>query len=424
VGRPAIASRATTPPVQEAFTLTRVLLFTGKGGVGKTSVAAATAVRSARRGSRVLVTSTDPAHSLADVLDQGVDDAPTPVEEWAGGGRLVAQQIDAQARLERHWREVRDYLVALFAWGGVGRVEAEELVLLPGLDELFSLIDLRHQVDSQEHDLVVVDCAPTAETLRLLSLPDALRWYVDRMLQPGRRVARAVRPLTRGLGAGGGSLPVPDDDVFGAVERVHADLAAVHGLLQDPERSSLRLVLNAERMVVAESQRTATSLSLFGYGVDAVAVNRMLPDEIEDPYLRRWKARQAEHLGTIRREFAPTPVLTAPLLPDEVAGPDALAVLADALYGELDERAVLHQDRPLRVLADGDARLLQVALPFAHKGEVDLARRGTDLHLRVGSLKRTVPLPGALQRLEIARARLDDGVLEIRFVPVPAAGAS
>ena len=402
--------------------VTRVLLFTGKGGVGKTSVAAATAVRAAGRGSRVLVTSTDPAHSLADALGLVLGDRPTRVP--GAEGRLEAQQIDAQARLERHWREIRDYLVALLAWGGASGVEAEELLLLPGLDELFALVDLRAQVASEAYDQIVVDCAPTAETLRLLSLPEALRWYVDRMLQPSRRMARAVRPLTRGLGAGGEGLPLPDDDVFGAVERVHADLAAVHALLQDPERASVRLVVNPERLVVAESQRMATSLSLFGYGVDAVAVNRLLPDEVTDPYLAEHKRRQAEHLADVHAAFAPVPVLTAPLLAEEVVGPPMLARLATALYGEVDEREVLHLDRPVQVVEDGADRLLRVALPFTARDEVDLTRRGAELHLRVGGVRRTVALPGALARFDVGRARFEDGMLEVRFVPAAApAGA-
>ena len=394
--------------------VTRVLLFTGKGGVGKTSVAAGTAVRAAGRGARVLVTSTDPAHSLADALGSPLRDAPMPVP--GVDGDLSAQQIDAQSRLERHWREIHDYLVALLAWGGAEGLEAEELLLLPGLDELFALVDLRGQVASGAYDLVVVDCAPTAETLRLLALPEALRWYVDRMLPPSRRMARAVRPLSR-LGGQGEGLPVPGEGVFGAVERVHADLAAVHELLQDPARASIRLVVNAERLVVAETQRMATSLSLFGYGVDAVAVNRLLPEEIRDPYLAEHKRRQAEHLADVHAAFGPLPVLTAPLLDREVVGPSALEALASALYEDLDEREVLHVDRPVRIVEDDGDRLLRVALPFTTREEISLDRRGGDLHLRVGGVRRTVTLPGALARFEVARARFEQGVLEVRFVP-------
>ena len=386
--------------------MTRVVLFTGKGGVGKTTVAAATAVRAAAAGSRVLVTSTDPAHSLSDVFDLALGDRPTGIAD-----RLAAQQIDAQARLDLHWQDVRDYLVQLLSRGGLSQIQAEELMLVPGLDELFALIDLQDHVASGDYDLVVVDCAPTAETMRLLSLPDALRWYVEKIVQPGRRVARAVRPLAARVGG----VPVPEDEVFGAVERLHGQLAAVHELLQDTGRSSVRLVVNPERMVVAEALRTATSLSLFGYGVDAVVVNRLLPDEIDDPYLARWKERHAEHLETVRTSFEPTPVLTAPLFDDELIGVAALERLGQVVYEGLDVTAVLHDAKPLTVDEIDGGYLLRLALPFAAKDDVDLHRRADELHIRVGWMKRTVPLPAAVRRCDIAGARLRDGALEVRF---------
>lgn len=408
-----------------------MLLFTGKGGVGKTTVAGATAVHAALHGHRVLLTSTDPAHSLADAFDAALGDAACPVgppggdAHWPGGGSLDAQQIDAQSRLERHWQEVRDYLVAVLAWGGMAEVQAEELVLLPGLDELFALIDLTRQVDSGCYDLVVVDCAPTAETMRLLTLPDALHWYVERVLGPSRRVVRAVRPLARGLSSGPAGVPLPDDEVFTAVDRINRDLGRVHALLQDPTRATIRLVVNPERLVIAETQRTATSLGLFGYGVDAVVVNRLLPEEITDPYLQRWKQRQAEHLDTVRRGFAPTPVLTAPLFDDELSGAQALRRLGSVLYGGLDAAAVLHAARTIAVEANGDGYLLRLALPFAVKDDLDLLRQGGDLLLRVGGVRRTVALPAVLRRCEVAGARLEDGWLEVRFAPavLPSAAA-
>jgi arsenite/tail-anchored protein-transporting ATPase len=395
-----------------------VLLFTGKGGVGKTSVAAATAVRAAAGGARVLVTSTDPAHSLGDALDAPLGDTPTAVPIGHPDGRLDAQQLDAQQRLERHWGEVRDYLVSLLAWGGVGEVEAEELLLLPGLDELFALLDLRTQVTAGRYDLVVVDCAPTAETLKLLSLPDALRWYADRVFGASGRLGRAMLPLTRTLGPTGTPLPLPATDVVDQVARVHEELAAVHALLRDPARTSVRLVLTPERLAVAEAQRTATSVSLFGYAIDAVLVNKLLPDAVTDPYLAGWRRRQAEHLAGVRTGFAPIPVLTAPLVPDEPIGVATLAALADGLYGDLDEAALLH-DRPPLVLetVDGGGHRLRLALPFATGDDLDLHRRGDALTVRVGGAKRTVTLPAALARSEVAGARLRDGWLELSFAP-------
>lgn len=396
-----------------------MVLFTGKGGVGKTSVAAATAVRAARRGHRVLVTSTDPAHSLADAFGRPLGDAPSEVAvPGAADGALVAQQLDAQARLERRWHDVRAYLVGLLVAGGADDVQAEELVVLPGLDELFSLVDLRAQVERDAYDLVVVDCAPTAETLRLLALPEALRWYVERLLGPGRRWTRAVRPLA----AAAAGVPLPPESVFSEVGRLHEDLAAVHALLQDPERTSVRLVTAAERVVVAETARTATSLGLFGYAVDAVIVNRLLPDAIHDPHLLRWRERQREHLATIREDAGRTPVLTAPLFPDELDGVAGLGALGDEVYGDADETAILAASRPLEIRPGSDGPVLRLAVQGVRSDEVVLHRRGDDLHLKVAGVARNLALPAALRRLEVRGAKVVDGAVEVRFGPVAPTG--
>ncbi|MFO7865421.1 MAG: M20/M25/M40 family metallo-hydrolase [Candidatus Aminicenantes bacterium] len=265
------------------------------------------------------------------------------------------------------------------------------------------------------YDLVVVDCAPTAETLKLLTLPDALRFYTHRVLSPGRALARAVAPLTRHRAPSGAGLPVPDDDVVDAVTEVHGELAGVHALLTDTDRSSVRLVVNPERIVLAEAERTATSLSLFGYGVDAVIVNRILPEHLDHPYLARWRQRHAEHVVAARTAFAPTPVLEVPLLEDEVIGGDALSRLGRLVYADHDPTAVLHPHRPLTIVEDGAATLLVLALPFAVEDDLSLSRRDDDLQVTVGSLRRNVPLPAALRRRAIVGARLDGGALEVRF---------
>lgn len=394
------------------------MLVTGKGGVGKTSIAAATAVTAAAGGARVLVTSTDPAHSLADALAQPLADAPTPVATdgpaWTSGTVLEAQQIDAQARLERHWGVVRDYLSTVLAAGGMDEPRAEELVVLPGLDELFALIDLRQRVASGRYDIVVVDCAPTAETLRLLALPDALRWYAQRFLGAGRQFARVTRPLRRGRD-GVGAVPVPDEPVFDAVEQVHADLAAVHDLLQDPSRATIRLITAPERLAVAEAMRTATSLSLFGYALDAVVANRVLPAELTDPYLATWRDRHAEHLATLRDAFAPLPVREAPLLPDEPVGVTALRGLGRSVYGVADPTAILHTSTPLEVVRDGSDRLMVLTLPFASTDDLELHRHGDDLLLKVAGVRRRLTLPTSLRSSEVVGARLLDGRLSVRF---------
>lgn len=386
--------------------MTRVLLLTGKGGVGKTTVAAATGLAAAGD-NQVLVTSTDPAHSLADAFGVPLGDRPRRVAEG-----LDAQQIHAQARLERHWHHVRDYLVQLLAWGGMSEVQAEELVLFPGLDEIFSLVELRRHLDEKVYDLVVVDCAPTAATLRLLALPDAVRWYVDRVVAPGRHVARAVRPVVSRVS----DLPMPRDQVFGAVERLHRDLLAVHRVLQDPAVTSVRLVVTPERLVVNETLRSATTLSLFGYPVDAVVANRLLPDGLSDPYLVRWRARQSGHLRSIRRSFAPLPVLTAPRLADEPVGVDALTELGARLWADHDPAARLTTAQPVRLERCGTGWRLVISLPFASREDIDLHRRGGYLHVTVDGVRRTVRLPAAVRRHAVEGARLTDGTLEIRFV--------
>ena len=387
----------------------RVLLFTGKGGVGKTSVAAATALRAAAAGQRTLVMSSDPAHSLGDALAVELGAAPTRVAP-----NLEAEQVDARQRLEDHWRKIQSYLVALLSWGGVGEIEAEELSVLPGIEEAFSLIDVQRHVDADLHDVLVVDCAPTAETLRLLSLPDALGWYMERVFPLERKLARAVRPVLGRMT----TMPLPADGILEAVATLYSSLDRVRDLLTDGAATSVRLVVNAEKVVIAEARRTYTYLQLFGYHVDAVIANRLLPDEISDPYLARWKTLQAEHLETIRDGFAGLPVLTAPLFDDELVGVDSLRRLGDAVYAGRPETDVLARDAPLRFERDGGAWVLDLALPFVDKADVGLLRRGDELYVKVGAYTRSIMLPAALRRYDVAGATMAAGRLAVRFEPL------
>lgn len=384
----------------------RILLFTGKGGVGKTTVAAATALRAARSGLRTLVMSTDPAHSLADAFDRELGSEPTPLES-----NLWGQQIDAQKRLEEGWREIQEYVLSLMDWGGVDAVAAEELSVIPGLDEIFSLTDVKRAADSHRYDLLVVDCAPTAETLRLLSLPDAMNWYIERIFPVERRVMKVVRPLVTRVT----SMPIADDKIFSAISRLHSSLESVHKLLIDKESSTVRLVVNAERMVIAEARRTYTYLSLFGYRVDAVVCNRLIPDEVEDSYFAEWKKIQGEHLRTIEESFDPIPVLKVPLYDREMIGAELLDRLGSDLYKAGDPAAVLHDDDPVRIEKQEDGYVLSLRLPFAGKADLDLMRKGEDLYVKVGQYKRTFTLPSALTRLDIAGAVFEGGRLVVRF---------
>ena len=393
----------------------RILLFTGKGGVGKTTVAAATAVRAAATGHRTLIMSTDPAHSLTDSFD-----LPLGPESREIGENLWAEQIDAQERLEANWRDIQEFVIAFLNWAGVDAIEAEELSVIPGLDEIFSLTDVKRHVDSGKYDLLVVDCAPTAETLRLLSLPDAMNWYIERIFPVERRLVRTVRPLLTRLT----SMPIADDRIFAAIERLHRNLDGVRQLLTNEHMSSVRLVMNPERMVIAEARRTYTYLSLFGYRVDAVIANRIIPDEVEDPYFGKWKDIQAEHLATIHESFQPIPILTARLFDREMVGSALLADLAVEIYGELDVTAILHHEEPLRVRKRPDGYVLSIRLPFIERANLDVFRKADELFVRIGSYKRNVVLPQVLQRLEIQEASFVEDRLEVRFgkSAAPAAG--
>jgi len=384
----------------------RVLLFTGKGGVGKTTVAAATALHCAAGGRRTIVISTDPAHSLADCLDVGLGSSPTRVAE-----RLDGMQMDATERLEESWGELQDYLVELFGWAGLNQVEAEELVMLPGLEELFALSDIKELADSGAYDVVVVDCAPTADTIRLLSLPNVLGWYMQRIFPVERRVLNLVRPVVKRVT----SIPVASDAVFRSGEALYGRLEAAHALLSDSARSSLRLVVNPERMVVAEARRTATYLGLFGYHVDAVVANRLIPDAVTDPWFKAWKATHADHLEAIEQGFAPLPVLRADLAADELVGLPLLAEFAASLYGERDPAAVMHAGEALKVVVRGEERVLCLELPFLDSDELEVGRHGDELLVRVGPYRRALMLPDSLRRRAVSGATVRDDWLEIAF---------
>ena len=385
----------------------RILLFTGKGGVGKTTTAAASALACADRGARTLVVSTDPAHSLGDAYGVELGDQPGPVD----GDHLWGQQLDATERMEESWGEIQAWLQEVFAWAGIDAIEAEELAVLPGLDEIFALADIKAHAASGDWDVIVVDCAPTAETIRLLSLPDILSWYMERLFPVGRRVNKVVAPVLSRLT----SLPVAGDEVFGATRRFYDRLDGVKELLTDDATTSVRLVVNPERVVIAEARRTYTYLSLFGYRVDAVIANRLLPVDVVDPWFDRWRKLQAEHLATIEEGFAPLPVLTAELAGDELVGVGALREFAAGLYGDDDPATCRHHHEPLQVKQGRDGPELVLELPNAERDDLDLGRSGDELLVRVGPYRRAIVLPDSLRRRSVTGATLRGGVLRVSF---------
>lgn len=379
----------------------RVLLFTGKGGVGKTTVAAATATLAAARGRKTLVVSTDTAHSLADAL--GVTPSDEPVEAAPG---LHLQQVDTQRSLERHWGELRDYASNVLEELGLDEITSEEVTVLPGAEEIIALLELREQARTGRWDVIVVDCAPTAETLRLLALPEALDWHVNRLLPAGRRLLGALSPVIRHVAR----VSVPEGEVISAGERLHRGLLEVRALLTG-DNASVRLVLTPEAVVVAEARRTLTSLSLYGYRVDAVVANRVFPAEGADEWRRRWVEAQGRQLAAVHESFAPLPVLTVPYLPAEPVGTAALARVAEELYADRDPFARPDVEPPLRISADE----LSLSLPLADRDDLDLARKGDEIIVTAGSYRRIIALPAALARRDISSAALRDGRLRVRF---------
>jgi arsenite-transporting ATPase len=377
----------------------RTILYTGKGGVGKTSVAAATARRCAAAGLETVVMSTDPAHSLGDALEADLGAAAEPV-----GDRLWAQQVSAQDELEHNWGAVQEWLGEMLLERGVDRISAEELTVPPGMDELFSLLWIKRHHEEGEFDCVIVDCAPTGETLRLLSFPDVVTWWLERILPSQRRLAPFARTLF--------DIPLPGEAVFEDVEKLARNLVAMNGILRDRSRTSIRLVTSPDRMVVKESMRTFTYLNLYGYLTDAVVVNRLLP---ADGYFAAWRRSQEEQLELVRSAFAPVPVLTADYLEREVMGDEMLDRLAHAIFDGQDPAAVLHDRLSQELVTDNGTATLRVDVPFAERGDLSLKKIGLEVIVRVGTQKRTIMLPPALGGYATAGARFDDGSLEITF---------
>jgi arsenite-transporting ATPase len=395
----------------------RTILYTGKGGVGKTSVAAATARRCAAAGLRTVVLSTDPAHSLSDVLGRPL--GPEPV---AIGDLLWGQEVSAQDEMERNWAGVQDWLGDLLITRGVDRISAEELTVPPGMDELFSLLAIKRHHESGEYDAVIVDCAPTGETLRLLSFPDVARWWLDKVFPQQGRILDAARPFARAVL----DISLPGAEVFDDVQRLVGNLIAMNEILRDNEHVSVRLVMTPDRMVVDEARRTFTYLNLYGYLTDAVVVNRVFGAEVGD-YFGAWRERQQEQLTSVRDAFAPVPVLQAPYFEEEVVGEAMLDRLGEALFaGDAapPAHALHHRSVSERLELRADGATLRLELPFTDKGDISLKRLGSELIVRVDGHKRTMLLPPALDDLEPTGASFEDDALTITFEPVAATAAT
>ena len=388
----------------------RVLVYTGKGGVGKTSVAAATGLRSARLGHRTIVLSTDAAHSLGDSYQTRLGPEPTKLAD-----NLWAQEIDALHEMERNWGKIQDYLGRLLSLPGMSQIAVEELTVFPGTEELFSLLEICRHVRSGAYDVIIVDCAPTGETLRLLSYPDVLRWWMDRIFPMQRRAMKILRPMAQPLL----SVPLPTDDVFEATQALFNEIVFVHQVLTDTASSSVRLVLTPESMVISEARRSFTYLNLFGFRTDAVIVNRVVPDEVTDDYFRRGKASQEKQLHKVEEAFGPVPILLVPLYGEEVLGLDMLDKMGRACFGDRDPTEIFFARWPQTIVRSGDVTTLTVLLPFVGKGEIDVTRVGAELVVNVGDRRRTILLPRSLAGRELLKARFEHDLLKMDFADPP-----
>ncbi|MEX0626041.1 MAG: TRC40/GET3/ArsA family transport-energizing ATPase [Chloroflexota bacterium] len=384
----------------------RILLYTGKGGVGKTSVAAATALACAKRGYRTIVLSTDIAHSLGDVF--GVELGPQPREI---SPNLWGQESDVYFNVDRYWGRIQEYAASVLRWRGLDEVLAEEMTVLPGMDEVGSLLWIAEHHDSGDYDVIVVDAAPTGETLRLLSLPEAGKWWMEKIEPIGRRITKLTGPfIQRVVG-----MPMPGDEVFNAGEELFRRLEHMHDLLIDPDLTSVRVVLTLEQVVIKEAQRSFTYFHLYGYPTDLVIANRVLPDEVGWKYFRGWYERQQRYGPMVEEAFAPIPILRAPFLDREVIGLPVLTELGEQLYGDADPTMQFYVGRPYSVARQDGEFILSVELPFATKEQIALSRHADELVIDVGTWRRNLVLPRILVEATTLGAKFDDHILKIRF---------
>jgi arsenite-transporting ATPase len=393
--------------------MTRILLYTGKGGVGKTSVAAATALICAERGYRTMVLSTDIAHSLGDAFGRQLGAEPVEVAP-----NLWGQESDVFFNVARYWGRIQDYAASVLRWRGLDEVLAEEMTVLPGMDEVGSLLWIAEHHDSGAYDVIVVDAAPTGETLRLLSLPEAVKWWMEKVEPIGRRISRLTGPMIHRLIG----IPMPGDEVFDAGEELFRKLEHMRGLLADSAKTSVRVVLTLEQVVIKEAQRSFTYFHLYDYPTDLVVVNRVLPDEVGD-YFRGWYEKQREYAPIVERTFAPIPVLDAPFFDREVVGIEMLRELGAALYGDRDPLDFFYRGRPYSVTRENGAFILSLELPFTSREQISLSRHADELLIDLGTWRRTLVLPRALIDAPAQGAKFEDDVLKIRFAAAPRATA-
>jgi len=384
--------------------------MTGKGGVGKTSVAAATGLRCAELGYQTLVLSTDPAHSLADSFDLELSHEPVQVRP-----NLWGAELDALMELEDNWGAVKRYITQVLQARGLEGIQAEELAILPGMDEIFSLVRMKRQHDEGKFEVLIIDSAPTGTALRLLSLPEVSGWYMRRFYKPLQKMSVALRPLVEPFFRPIAGFSLPDQEVMDAPYEFYEQIEALEEILTDNNLTSVRLVTNPEKMVIKETLRAHAYLSLYNVATDLVVANRIIPDEVSDPFFSRWKEHQQQYRHEIHENFRPLPVKEVPLYPEEMCGLEALERLKETLYSDEDPTQVYYRETTLRVVQEQGQYSLELYLPGVPKNQVELSKSADELNIRIGNHRRNLVLPQALAALQPTGAKMEADYLRIKF---------
>ncbi|MBW1835970.1 MAG: ArsA family ATPase [Deltaproteobacteria bacterium] len=384
----------------------RVILFTGKGGVGKTSVAAATSVLSSQLGHGTLIMSTDAAHSLSDAFDMNIGPEPTVINK-----KLWGVEIDINEQVGRHWGAIHDFLTQFLKHRGFDSIIADELAIMPGMEEIFSLLAVRHYAEDERFNTIIIDCAPTADTARLLAIPDIAQWYMEKVFHIERKIVKTIRPFAKRII----DTPLPTERVFDSVEILYQSILGVRDLLVDRTRTTIRMVVNPEKMVIKEAQRAYTFLSLFDFGIDAVVVNRLLPEKIKDPFYDKWKEIQAEHMAFIHESFMPLPILTVHFWDEEIIGYDLLSKMAKEIYNKKDPTKILHKEKPINIYPSDGHYVMEIPLPFARREDMETWINEDELVIKFKNFKRNIILPRSLAKRELYKAELKDRTLKLFF---------
>ena len=390
----------------------RILLYAGKGGVGKTCVAGATGIITAQMGLKTLVMSLDPAHSLSDAfdLDRTLMDKNRGQPIEAGEG-LWVQELDVHEEINNYWSEVHSYISVLLNTSGIDDILAEELAVFPGMEELSSLLYINKYVQEETYDLIILDCAPTAESIRFISMPTALEWYMKKVFRLERKIFGVVRPVARRIV----DIPLPEDKYFANIESLYARLRGVDQLLTDPDVTSVRLVTNPEKMVLRETQRAFMFFSLHQTSIDAIVINRVFPSGVDDDYVRLWGKNQQKYMDLAETYFHPLPIFKAPLYDSEILGYDKLLEFGQSLYQGQDPTQIFFKQRPYEFARIDGRNLVRLHVPFITKKEIDLSKIGDELIIKIGNFKKNIVLPRAYAVLEPSNARLEEDYLLIEF---------